>query len=200
MNYLSLFTFFIFLYCVWSLITTNSFRHKFIYFYLLLLLVSVWGFYYSIEGLVFLLLLGELLIILLFILFYLTIQFYTIPKQKNFKIIFYWLCIVFLLSFYFFDSNFNIFLNYKFTYVNIGKIVSDDFFIFFYFLFFDFTWVVYFLGVILTLFSIFFIFFFLSCKSINYCKVIDNNKLYFLRKQNFTHQSNKKTTYTTFQV
>jgi hypothetical protein len=184
-----------FFYCVWSLITVNSFRYKFFYFYLLLLAVSVWGFFFSLEGLIFLLLLGELLIILLFVLIYLTIQFYSgVKTQKTLVFM-----LILLIPFFFMLTGNLVNFNYLDVYSNLGKVVSDDFFIFFFFFFVDFYLLVYLIGAVLTIFSIFFILFYFSCKSYTNSVKSFSQKLYILRKQQLVHQSSYKPKYVTFQ-
>lgn len=185
--------------CVYLTITTFSFRYKFIYFYLFLSLVTMWGFFYSLEGIIILLLLGELLIVLLFILFYLTIQVYSIPTINNNKVLATTLLTVIFIVFYpTYQKNVNL-ISYSPVYFNTGKIVSDDFFIFFFFLFFDFKILVYFLGLVLTLFSIFFILFYSSYRFFLLEKNTTKRSIFILRKQNMLHQSTYKPSYKTFQ-
>lgn len=155
---------------------------------------------YSVESIIFILLLGELLIILLFILFYLTLQFYTVPKLINIKQYLYILVTLVILIIFNWSNCalLNITpINYYFT---SFKIISDDFFLFFLFLFVDFPLTVYLLALILTFCSIFFIFFYLSCKFFSNLKLVQKKKIYLLRKQNLFHQGKAKTTYTTFQI
>lgn len=162
------------------------------------MILSCWGFFFSLESFVFLILLAELLIILLFIILYLTIQFFTLRNSKNnkYKYLFILIFAGFLLTGV--VNNFNL-INHYVYYNNLGKLTSDDFFIFFYYFFYYYSLIVYLVGIILTLFSIFFIIFYFSCKlylvSIHQFK----KRIYILRKQNLNHQLQSKTFYKTFQ-
>lgn len=197
-NLSSFFFMLLFLYSLTQFVHSNSFRYKFIYFYLLLLGISIWGFFFNIEGFIFLLLLAELLIIMLFILIYLTLQFFSTQKNNTKYITYY--TIVFIFMYIFNNSIYSThFFNYINPYQYINIITSDDFFIFFYFFFITFPMLVYFTGIILTIFSIFFILFYFSCKNFLFIKKKLNKTTYLLRKQNLTHQSKIKPTYSTFQ-
>lgn len=198
-NISTLITLTLFNYIIVQLIYTQSFRYKLIYFYVMLLAVSVWSFYYSLEGFIFILLLAELLIVMLFSLIYLTLQFFTTKFSKNLNflslaiilIVYIYIGEATTFSIYFIDN-----INY---YFNIQKIVSDDFFIFFYFFFVNIPVSIYLLGVTLTLFSIFFIMFYFSCKNFKLHTIKKKKTILLLRKQNLFHQANTKTVYSTFQ-
>lgn len=196
-NFTIFFLAFFFNYVVYRLVLNQNFRMKLILFYLLLLIVSVWGFYYSLEGLVILLLLSELLIILLFTLIYLTLQF----SGKNFIKSSLFLSILFLGFFFFtfYYSNNVKTIIYNNVYLDSGLLVSDDFFIFFYYFFIEYTEITIICGLLLTVFSIFFILFYFSIKLKTWRNNNKSKNLYLLRKQQLIRQANLKTSYYTFQ-
>lgn len=86
-NYVSLLFVFLFSLNLVQLLGHTSFRYRIISFYVFLLFCSVWGFYYSFEGFIFLLLLSELLIIMIFTVIYFVLQFTVIRFSGLTKLI-----------------------------------------------------------------------------------------------------------------
>lgn len=181
------------------IIFTQNLRHKLLLFYLILLLVSLWGFYFSLENFVFLLLLSELLIILLFTLIYLTLQFNNNLYKKNYLLISFYINVFIFIIFYFYNFDLSYSINYINIYLYKNLNISDDFFIFFYYFFLEYTQVTVLIAYLLTIFSIFFILFYFNIKLFNYKTNKNNKKIYLLRKQNLIHQGRIKTQYFFFQ-
>ena len=78
-----------FTFCVWSVARVTVFRVKFLYFIFLLALVSIWGVYYSFDAFIFLLLMAEFLILLLFLITALSFNFINSTRTLP-TTLFYW--------------------------------------------------------------------------------------------------------------
>lgn len=189
---------FIFYYSVYCISFTSSFRHKILYFYLLLFLFSGWGFFFSLESFVFLILLAELLIILLFILMYITSTVFLTIKN-NFNLYHYGIISVAIFLFFCITHSDVLLIKNYVVYNSLGKLVSDDFFFFFFFLFFEFSFIIYLIALILTFFSIFFILFYFSYKFILFKSSQFTKNTFILRKQHLNHQIKFTTSYRSFQ-
>lgn len=195
LNFFLFLLFFIITYLFWLFNTEYNFKRKFFYFFLLLLNLSIWGFFYNLENFIFLLLLTEFLIIFIFFFIYLSLKIRINKKKRfNFTLFFLGALISYLNGFVFLIPriSFNI---YNIQY----KVMSDDFFVYFYFFFLHCIDLVYLLGLLLTFFSIFFIFFYLTIKEVLNFSWKNKKKLNFLRKQNITHQTLYRSTYRSFQ-
>lgn len=143
---------------------------------------------------------AELLIILLFLLLYLTITFELTQSIKTFKFFFIFYLVGICLYFspiYF--CEFNTFINYINVYQQVSDIISGDFFIFFYFFFLIFPQVTILIAILLGLFSIFFIFFYFTLKYSQQTLKIRQLNYLFIRKQQLIHQANYKVILTNFQ-
>lgn len=189
-----------FLIVFWNILLNKTFRAKFIYFFLVLLLIASWGFYYSFDGIIMLFIIAELLIILLFLLLYLTITFELTQTIKNAKV--FWLYSFLGLLVYFNPVYYKTFINLL-TYVNVYQqffdVISADFFIFFYFFFLTFPHITILVAILLGLFSIFFIFFYFTLKFSQQITKTKQLNYLFIRKQQLLHQANYNTNLTTFQ-
>lgn len=181
-----------------QLLINTSFRYRIISFYIFLLLCSIWGFYYSFEGFIFILLLSELLIILIFTLIYLTLQFSLASLIMSKKLVIL-LVSIFFLSCIFFSDLTGLLVVYEDLFDLRGLLFSDDFFIFFYFFFINYPLITSLVAFLLTIFSIFFIVFYLSIKIISYQRATGKKLLYLLRRQSLVHQSRYRACYQTFQ-
>lgn len=149
-----------------------------------------------------LLIIAELLILLLFLLMYVTINFEL--TNINITKIFCYIFIIntFLLYFFIFYLNNlkNIFFMLHINiYEQVLEIISADFFIFFYFFFIIFPHITYIIAILLGLFSIFFIFFYFILKYNQQVKKIHNLNFLFIRKQQLLHQANYKVQLINFQ-
>lgn len=183
-----------------NLILVSSIRVKFLYFFLLLFTSAYWGFLFSFDGIIFILLLTELTLILVFILLFFKLSFQlTNTRISNYIILSF--ILVFNISFlsYFWVEYSLVYLAY-YTYTTFYVfIITSDFFIFFYSLFFTLPYITTMLGALLGLFSIFFILIFFILKMYSVKQKYFKKQLFLLRKQNVIHQSIQLTILQTFQ-
>ena len=190
----------IFTILIFNLTFSSSVRLKFVYFLLLLFSSAYWGFLFSFDGIIFILLLTELTLILVFILLFFKLSFQLTYFQISSFVIFSFI-LVFNISFlsYFwleYSSVYLVYYSYTTFYVFI---VTSDFFIFFYTLFFMLPHITTLLGVLLGLFSIFFILIFFILKIYSLKQKSFKKRLFLLRKQNVVHQSVQLSVLQTFQ-
>ncbi len=173
---------------------------KFLYFFILLILGSYWGFLYSFDGLIFILLLTEFTLLFIFLLIYTTVlSRYTAVSLKRHHF-FYMLIILNFIFFSNLGSGIELYLIKYYTYTTFTRyIVSSDFFIFFYFFFYLHPQVIALIALLLGFFSIFFIFIFFLLKIKSIQRIKYKQQLFLLRKQNLVHQSSSKSTLRTFQ-
>lgn len=179
---LSLLSFFFF--TLWFTITTQSFRYKFIYFLLFLGTVAAWGFWYSYDGVIFIMLLTEFLIVLLFLLVFLSFKFQTKNTIKNSKLFFFFytvLLCIYILSLPFSTSK--QFSTFNFLYAYTLDIVSGDLFLFFHFFFVEAPVVVVFVALTLGLISIFFVASYYCFRFLQQRRDKNINSVFILRKQ-----------------
>lgn len=199
-NYTDFFYLVFFLLTFWSLTINKTFREKFLYFFVCLVLVSSWGFFYSFDGIIILFLIAELLIVLLFLLLYLTLNFELIQTyySKPYFIIYFF----FGLIFYFLPLQTNFFVTF-FQYINVYhqvfEIISGDFFLFFFFFFIIFPYFTILIGILLGFFSVFFILFYFNLKLYQQQQKNKNKNYLFLRKQQLLHQANYQSIIVNFQ-
>ncbi len=147
-----------FTFCIWSIIKITVFRVKFIYFIFLLALVSIWGIYYSFDAFIFLLLMAEFLILLLFLITALSFNFSS--STRTLPTVLFYLFYGFTLLVYILlvPHTVSLFLqSYHMIYHYIEENVHTDFFIFFYGFFIQYTPAIFYIALILSFFSIFFI-------------------------------------------
>ena len=190
----------LFLVTFWNIVINKTFRAKFIYFFLVLGLVGSWGFYYSFDGMIMLFIIAELLIILLFLLLYLTITFelaQTVKTSKLFILFYLFGVLIYFAPLY--SNEFISLITYVNVYQQLSDIISGDFFIFFYFFFLIFPQITIFIALLLGLFSVFFIFFYFTLKYSQQNLKIKQLNYLFIRKQQLIHQANYKVVLTHFQ-
>jgi hypothetical protein len=149
----------------WFIIVTNRFRQKLLFFVLFLICLSLWGFWASFDGLILLMLLSELVVVLVFLLNFLSGKwdfsgrFYFSGWHKL-----YWIGLFFSLTYAlpFFSSK--QFTSYDFLYLYSLDIVVSDLFLIFYLYFVQVSIIVVFIGMLLSLLSIIFSLLFFSFK------------------------------------
>ena len=178
---------------IWSLLINKAFKAKFIYFLFLLLCIGSWGVFYSYDGIIMLLIIAELLIILLFLLMYLTLNFELQNSTFNKTSFYSFVSCIFVIYFFtygFYDiySDTIYYINTINIYEQTLEIISADFFIFFYFFFLIFPEVTYIVALLLGFFSIFFIFLFFILKYKQQSIKLKSIYYIFIRKQQLTHQ------------
>ena len=125
---------------------------------LLILSLGSWGFYYSWDGWVCLLLLTELLVILLFLLVWISFKFNgeTQPLFNKFKY-FYLAFGLLIYAYYVPQSSSHLFTLYTSIYWTNHVVLSSDFYTIFKFFFIDYLYTVFYITLLLSLISIFFI-------------------------------------------
>ena len=147
-----------FTFCVWSVARVTVFRVKFLYFIFLLALVSIWGVYYSFDAFIFLLLMAEFLILLLFLITALSFNFINSTRTLPTTLFYWFYGLTLLLYIGIVPHTVNLFLqSYHMIYHYIEENVHTDFFIFFYGFFIQYTPAIFYIALILSFFSIFFI-------------------------------------------
>jgi hypothetical protein len=147
-----------FTFCVWSVARVTVFRVKFLYFIFLLALVSIWGVYYSFDAFIFLLLMAEFLILLLFLITALSFNFINSTRTLPTTLFYWFYGLTLLLYIGVVPHTVNLFLqSYHMIYHYIEENVHTDFFIFFYGFFIQYTPAIFYIALILSFFSIFFI-------------------------------------------
>lgn len=181
-------------------LSSTLLRVKIKLFFIFLALIVYWGFLYNFDGIMFLLLLTELMLILVILLVFLRLDLIYKTQVLSFKSFIWGLGFA---NIYFFFSFFYIYHFYSITFFNYYSakeyIVASDFFSFFNFLFLDYSFLVVYIALLLGLFSIFFIFIFFILK---FYSLILNKKRYacfFLRRQALIKQANYSISLRSFQ-
>lgn len=185
---------------MWSILTNMIFRKKFLFFLFFLFFLSCWGFVYSWDGWTCLMLLTELLVILLFLLVWLSFKFISNNNLtiKSFKFLYFsTTTTLYLCALPFGYSNFV--YNYQILYWFNFNILSSDFHLMFKFFFLDYSLTVFIITLILSLISLFFICFYLLLKNIHNSKKTKQKLIYILRKQQMIKQATFKNQIRSFQ-
>ena len=174
--------------------TTKIIRWKFIFFFLTLLCFSSWGFYYDLDGIVFLFLLTEF--VLLFVFYFSNTQVSyrssNTPRHSLSNNYTFLICVVIGivclggLSTEFNNNSWQ--LLHTSYYTSVFVIHSSDFFFFFLFFFLQ-PLLTACLVVTLGVFSIFFIFFYFFLKSLELNNQKRLTNYVFLRRQSFLRQA-----------
>lgn len=136
------------------------------------------------------LLITEFLVVLLFLLLSLTFSFYS--KQKFVNIVYFYLFTTSTFSIYlvFSPKTFSIFkFSHLYIYALTQDIIANDLFFFFQYFFVDFHVSIYYLAIILSLFSIFFICFYFLLKQKQQETKVKFLTFQILRKQHLLKQS-----------
>jgi len=136
----------------------TSLRKKFMFFILVVLSYSIWGFLLDLDGMMLVLLTTEFTIVLLFLMTY--IQLYHNFSFVTFYVNYRYLAI-FLIFFIIFYEPLNSFYFYTNYYQSVTHIVSSDFYILYHFLFEKLPLLVILMTLIISFFSLFFINYFL---------------------------------------
>lgn len=184
----------------WFIITNIVFRKKFLFFLFFLFFLSSWGFTYSWDGWTCLMLLTELLVILLFLLVWLSFKFISNNSLilSQIKIIYFLTTLSIYLSVLPLSYS-NYVYSYQILYWYNFNILSSDFHLMFKFFFLDYSVTVFIITLILSLISLFFICFYLLLKNIQSTKKIKHKLIYILRKQQMTKQATFKSQIRSFQ-
>ena len=174
----------------------TTLRLKLIYFILLVITCSIWGFLYNLDGMMLVLLTAEFTIFLLFLMTYTQLyeNFLFLSNKK--KISSYnFLFLLLLISYPCYTTT----VSYTDYYNLLSHIVSSDFFILYYLLFDVLPFITIAITLIIGLFSLFFIALYFNLKLIKLGTNIKLKNIFFLRKQNTLKQNSFKNSMHTFQ-
>lgn len=174
----------------------SSLRSKFIYFLLNIVLFSIWGFIFDLDGIILVFLTAEFTIFLLFLMTY--IQLYSNYSFVSAPTNYLYLIGFFVITILIHNQTF-VFFNFISYYKCINHLVSSDFYILYYFLFEKLPLLVIFFTLIISFFSFFFIIMYFSLKLTKLSSHKNLKNLYYLRKQILIKQTNFNTKLHTFQ-
>lgn len=197
--YLVIFNFsfylFIFIY-IWSFfLLFTDLRRKFLSFLFVIILFSILGFLFNLDGIFLIFLTAEFTIFLILIMTFTQLYSnYSFLVNNCYKFIF--IFILFIPLLYSIDSSFYLFQSY---YSSTVSIISSDFYILFYFLFEQFPLITILVILIISFFSLFFILMYFSLKLVKSFSYKNFKTNYWLRKQILTKQVNFKSKLYTFQ-
>ncbi len=170
-------------------------RRKFIFFLLTILLFSIFGFLFDLDGIFLIFLTAEFTIFLIFLMAYTQLYSnYTFLRTK----LKYFGVISFSITPFIYSSipNFYYFTSY---YTTLNSVVSGDFFILYYFLFDQIPFITICLILIISLFSLFFIIMYFSLKLVKMSLFTNYKYIHILRKQLMIKQTTFNNKLYTFQ-
>lgn len=174
----------------------SSLRLKLIFFLLISLFCSIWGFLYNLDGMILILLTAEFTIFLLFLMTYTQLYNNFSFLVNNFKP--KWVILLFII-FIINKSSYHTTLYYTNFYTSLTYLISSDFFILYYLLFDKLPIVTIIVTLVIGLFSLFFIALYFNMKLIKLTSHLKLKNIFFLRKQNILKQTNFKNSLYTFQ-
>lgn len=191
-NLLSLLMFFIILHIFNIFFTETNIRKKFFLFLLLFIFFFFIGLYYNLDGIIFLFVISEFSVLLIFITMF--SQLYSYSK-KNIKYSSYFIFILLVfLNYQFYDTTI---ISYE-NFYSFYNIQLNDFYYFYNYFFEKQILVTFLIIFIITFYSIFFILLYFNLKKKQNIEQKKNKQLNILRKQNILHQSNYNTKIRTF--
>lgn len=188
------------LFCIWFLIKVNSLRYKFVYFIGVIWGLGCWGYWVNLDGMVLMMFLTELLVILLFLLVFLSYNFFTeeeVPDMKIFYFFYLGALGCYALSVplaFWYNFEFN-----EFAYLELLDVASTELFFFFQFFFVLYPTITIYVATLLGVFSILFICIYFTVKRLQQATCLKKKNTMILRKQNFVRQALVKPQLTTFQ-
>ncbi len=168
-----------------SLLLISDLRRKFIFFILSVLLFSIFGFLFDLDGIFLIFLTTEFTIFMLFLMTYTQLYSnYTFIKSPyNYKLLLPFIMIIFNLTPI---NNFYLFISY---YKSLHNLVSSDFYILYQFLFSEQFLVTLLVILIISFFSLFFIIMYFSLKLVKTYLTKAYKYIYILRKQYMLKQA-----------
>ena len=170
----------------------TNIRKKFFLFLVLFFFFFILGLYYNLDGIIFLFVISEFSVILIFITMF--SQLYSYSK-KNIKYSSYYIFFILLyLNYTFYDTSLVNYDNF-YTFYNIQL---NDFYYFYNYFFEKQILVTFLIIFIITFYSIFFILLYFNLKKKQNIEQKKIKQLNILRKQNILHQSNYTTKIRTF--
>jgi hypothetical protein len=177
----------------WFTIVTTRFRQKLCFFLLFFLVLCLWGFWASFDGLILLMLLSELVVILIFLLNFLSGK-WDFSSRTYFKgwFVCYWLSLGVVLICALPNFTSKQFTMYDFLYLYSLDIIGSDLFLIFYLYFVQVSILTIFVGMFLSFVSIIFSLLFFSFR---FYKVFNKNRLkhkIIIRRQHLMKQGRYK--------
>lgn len=165
----------------------TSIRNKFFLFLILFFFFFCLGLYYSLDGIVFLFVISELSVLLIFITMFSQLYSYSNKSIKSVSNIFFIILLVFNIIYY--DTKV---LSYE-NFYSFYNIQVNDFYYFYNYFFEKQILVTILIIFIITFYSIFFIILYFNLKKRQNTEQTKFKQLNILRKQNILHQSNYTT-------
>lgn len=168
-----------------SLLLISDLRRKFIFFILSVLLFSIFGFLFDLDGIFLIFLTTEFTIFMLFLMTYTQLygNYTFIKSPYNYKLLLPFIIIIFNLTPI---NNFYLFISY---YKSLDNLVSSDFYILYQFLFSEQFLVTLLVILIISFFSLFFIIMYFSLKLVKTYLTKAYKYIYILRKQYMLKQA-----------
>ncbi len=160
-------------------------RKKFIFFIITIILFSIFGFLFDLDGIFLIFLTAEFTIFLLLLMTY--TQLYNNYSFLKSQIYFYPIIFFFIILLQATPVSF--FFGFTSYYKTLTNIVSGDFYILYYFLFDQVPVITIILILIISFFSLFFITMYFSLKLVKSFLIKNFKYIYFLRKQNLIKQT-----------
>jgi hypothetical protein len=159
---------------------SSSLRNKFFWFFITVILFSIWGFVFNLDGMILVLMTAEFTILLILIMTYLQLySYFSFFKSETDATVLTILSLICLS----FSSSSEHFFYYTSYYKLINHIVASDFYILYHFLFNKNPLLVVFLTLIISFFSLFFILLYFNLKLSKLNIVQQLSSILFLRKQ-----------------
>lgn len=186
-NLYYLFIFILFIFIINKFLFQTQIRVKFILLLILLIIFSSISIFYNLDGLTMMFLIGELSIILIFIVMFSQLYTFNYEKTKEFNL--YLMLLIVILNINYYEASV---ISYR-NYYSYFQILINDFY-YIYNLYFEKQMLLTFIiTIIITVYSIFFILLYYSLKKKLLTQKLLTKNLYLLRKQNIIHQSNYNT-------
>lgn len=192
--YLKLLDFFLitaFTICIWSIIKTTVFRVKFIYFLFFILTIAIWGIYASLDGFILLLVMTEFLVILLFLVTSMTFNFISNSKKlPNYLFLIFYIATL-LAYCWAMPKTVSTFTHmyHKVYQYGLEIVNSSDLFTFFWGFFVEHNLLVFYITLILSLFSMFFIWSYFTLRYLAQANRVRAKTIELVRKQQLAKQA-----------
>jgi len=186
-NLYYLFIFILFIFIINKFLFQIQIRIKFILLLVLLIIFSSISIFYNLDGLTMMFLIGELSVILIFIVMFSQLYIFNYEKTKEFNL--YLVLLIIILNINYYEVSI---ISYK-NYYSYFQILINDFYYIYNLYFEKQILLTFIITIIITIYSIFFILLYYSLKKKLLLQKILTKNLYLLRKQNIIHQSNYNT-------
>ena len=186
-NIVSMLLFFIIIHLFNIFLIEVNIRKKFFFFLLLFFFFLSLGLYYNLDGIIFLFVISEFSVLLIFITMFSQLYSYSKKNIKNSSYFIFFILLI--LNYKFYDTNLISYDNF-YSFYNIQL---NDFYYFYNYFFEKQILVTILIIFIITFYSIFFILLYFNLKKKQNIEQKKTKQLNILRKQNILHQSNYNT-------